>query len=746
MRSEKSQNNKSMKPIKIIAGGLLMFFALSATCAERTIFVNGNAVDGGDGSKNKPFRTIVQARDAIRAWKKTGAIKPDDRITVLVSPGVYRLENTFELTAEDSGTAGNPIIYRAEKYGTVNIHGGVTLPAGAFRPVTDKEILKRIPENARGKVLVCNLSGIITNGIEEMKPRFQGAPASPWLYFNGQPMTLARWPNTNENNGWAEFSKAVDTGLPKSDSPDPAMRKLHPGSFIFENDRPLRWNINEGVWLLGYWTHDWSEEIIKIGSYDPQNKVITLAEPHHYGIAAGTWGAAKRRFFAFNLLDELDAPGEWYLDRTRRLLYLYPPADMNNANIVLATLTKPMVKIIGASHIKLIGFNFEYSHSDGLILQNTRSVEIAGCRIANLAGSGISVDGYENIVRSCDIYNLGKSGISLNGGDRKNLINANNVAENNHIHHYGIFQRTYAPGIGANGCGQIARNNRIHDAPHNAFLYGGNEHLFEKNEVYRVVLETGDAGAFYTGRDWTSQGNVLRYNYIHDLGSGDPTHVNTMGVYLDDCDCGDTIDGNIFYRAGRAIMIGGGRDNYVLNNIVFECPIGLHIDSRGTTWKQWNNPSDPSWHLEAKAQKLNYTQPPWSVKYPKLARIMQEDPQWPLGNVVRRNIFVDCSKRVCDFDGNVRKILDKLDIDENLVINRTGKTNIAVVKDIKGFKNLIGTQDSPVDPGFVNPSLGNFALKQGTTILKEVPSFKPIPVAEIGIYIDDYRKTIPPKN
>ena len=62
-------------------------------------------------------------------------------------------------------------------------------------------------------------------------------------------------------------------------------------------------------------------------------------------------------------------------------------------------------------------------------------------------------------------------------------------------------------------------------------LYGGNEHLFELNEVYRVVMETGDAGAFYTGRDWTTQGNVLRHNFIHDLGGGDAKHVNTMGVY-----------------------------------------------------------------------------------------------------------------------------------------------------------------------------------------------------------------------
>ena len=115
--------------------------------------------------------------------------------------------------------------------------------------------------------------------------------------------------------GWAGFTKAVDTGLPKADATDPALRKPHPGSFVFDDPRPARWNLQEGVWLLGYWTHDWCDEVIRVASYDKERKVITLAAPHSYGIIGGTWGAAKRRFFALNALEELDAPGEWYLDR-----------------------------------------------------------------------------------------------------------------------------------------------------------------------------------------------------------------------------------------------------------------------------------------------------------------------------------------------------------------------------------------------------------------------------------------------
>lgn len=735
-----------MKSSTICAFLLCAVMVLGINGAEVAIYVSADASPNGDGSKSKPFNELEQARDFIRSARKSGKIKDTDSITVYLLPGTYKRTKTFELTAEDSGKKDSPIVYRSIKPDSVNLYGGITIAASEFHPLTDKTMLDRLVPEARGKVLVCDLAkyGI---SFELFKNKFRGSPVTPWLYINGTPMTLARYPNENQNDGWAMFSKAVDTGLPKPDSQNPELQKLHPGSFVFEDQRAARWNINDGVWLLGYWTHDWFEEVIKVASYDKEKKVITLAEPHMYGIAAGTWGMSKRRFFAMNLFDEIDSPGEWYLDRQRRLLYLYPPADFNKKSlIVLATLTQPLIKANSAQYVKFIGVSFEYSHGDGIVLDNTKGIEIAGCKIANLAGSGINVNGSENTIRSCDIYNLGKGGISLNGGDRKLLVSANNVAENNHIHHYGRFQRTYAAGVGVNGCGQIVKNNRIHDAPHNAVLYGGNEHLFEKNEVYRVVLETGDAGAFYTGRDWTSQGNVLRHNFIHHLGEGDTAHVNTMGVYLDDCDCGDTIDGNIFYRAGRAIMIGGGRDNIVVNNVVVECPIGIHIDSRGTTWKQWNNPSDPSWHLEAKAQRLNYTQPPWSVKYPKLARIMQEDPQWPLGNVLRNNLFFDCQKQIYDFDTNTRKILDRLEIADNLVINSTGHSKIAISKEIKGFRNLIGSADNPVDIGFKDIKNGNFSLNKEARLYKELPNFKPIPFEQIGLFKDEYRRVIPQKN
>jgi len=735
-----------MRLAMTLAVGMACALGLAA-CAfgEFKVYVAADAAAGGNGDERSPYQTLTQARDGIRQARKAGTLKSEDAVTVLIGPGVYRLEASFELTEQDSGTADAPVVYRALTRGQARIHGGVTLAPEAFQPVKDDRVSARLDPAVRGKVLVCDVAAAAGRGFAEFKAAYRGMPVGPWLYVDRQPMTLARWPNADAPDaGWTSFSKAIDTGLPQPQAADPALRKLHPGSFEYDDPRPARWNLDEGVWLLGYWTHDWSDEVIRIASYDREKKVIALAAPHSYGINGGTWGAAKRRFFALNALEELDAPGEWYLDRGPKQLYFYPARPLPGAQIVLTTLTQPLVKVSGAKHVKFVELAFEHVHSDGVVLSNAEAVEVAGCVVANCAGGGISVSGTGNTIRSCDVFNLGRGGIQLNGGDRQTLTPAGNLAVNNHVHHYGIFQRTYAPGIGVQGCGQTVRNNCIHDAPHNAVLYGGNEHRFELNEVYRVVMETGDAGAFYTGRDWTTQGNVLRHNYIHDLGGGDARHVNTMGVYLDDCDCGDTIVGNVFLRAGRAIMIGGGRDNPVLNNLVVDCPIGLHIDARGMTWKQWNDPQDSSWSLEEKAKRLNYTQPPWSTRYPRLAAIMNQSPREPLNNPIRRNVFVNCTQRVCDFDGNVRKLLDKLEIADNLAVNTTGAASgTAKAVEYQGFVNLSGTASAPVDLGFVDQAAGNFALRPNARLAKELPAFEPIPFAMIGLYTDEYRLELP---
>ena len=175
--------------------------------ADLNLYVDGNGPDG-NGSQERPFQSIQEARDTIRIMRRDGKLKQEDRVTVHVEPGVYPVRSSLTFDKNDGGSKENPVVYRATQPGSVRIQGGESLDAGTFQPVTDAAILKRLPEGARGKVLVCDLSTVVKEPFAEFKPSYRGVPVGPWLYVNHRPMTLARWPNADAAyEGWASFTR-----------------------------------------------------------------------------------------------------------------------------------------------------------------------------------------------------------------------------------------------------------------------------------------------------------------------------------------------------------------------------------------------------------------------------------------------------------------------------------------------------------------------------------------------------------
>ena len=185
------------------------------------------------------------------------------------------------------------------------------------------------------------------------------------------------------------------------------------------------------------------------------------------------------------------------------------------------------------------------------------------------------------------------------------------------------------------GVGHVIAHNLIHDAPFEAMYLRGNDHIVEYNEVHRVCLETGDAGALHTGRDYTWQGNIIRYNYWHDL-QGAGLH-GVTAVYLDDFSSGFTVHGNIFYRAGRGVQIGGGRHNTVTNNLFIQNHPSIHLDARGLGWASYYFNGVYPWLFERFAERGG-DQPPYSERYPRLQTLLADQPAVPKGNVITSNL------------------------------------------------------------------------------------------------------------
>ncbi|MHC4118189.1 MAG: right-handed parallel beta-helix repeat-containing protein, partial [Planctomycetota bacterium] len=531
--------------------------------------------------------------------------------TVWLRAGVYELDKPLVLTRDDSGSPGKPVAYRGWPGEQVCIVGGKQTVG--WRPVTDEAILRRLVPEARSRVLQVNLKAA---GIEDYG---QAKGGGLELFFDDRPMMPARWPN----EGFVKIA-----GLVEPDTVNVRGTKgSKTGKFMYDGDRPKRWAEESDIWVHGYWFWDWSDERHKVESIDTQKRIISVVPPYHrYGYRRGQW------FYAMNVLAELDSAGEWYLDRQTGILYFWPPAPIEKGNPVVS-ISDTLISLNAVSNVIFQSIILEACRDTAVVMTNCTNTKIAGCIVRNLGGRAVRIaGGSNNSVVSCDIYGTGGGAISLQGGERKSLTGGGHIAENNHIHHYGRWTRMYTPAISINGVGNRASHNLIHDAPHMAIGFGGNDHIIEFNEIHNVCLESNDAGAIYAGRDWTMRGTVIRHNYLHDITGFEGR--GCVGVYLDDMFCGTKILGNVFYRVTRAAFIGGGRDCTVENNIFVDCRPALHIDARAMGWAGYHVDTTMTQRLKA----MPYRSELWRQRYPRLTDILADEPAAPKGNVVARNV------------------------------------------------------------------------------------------------------------
>jgi hypothetical protein len=252
-------------------------------------------------------------------------------------------------------------------------------------------------------------------------------------------------------------------------------------------------------------------------------------------------------------------------------------------------------------------------------------------------------------------------------------------------------------------------HNLIHDLPHAAVLYAGNDHVIELNEVHNVALDSGDVGAFYTWNDWTSRGNIVRHNFVHHS-----TAANAF--YMDDGDSGDTVEGNVVYRTQYGPFIGGGHDNTVRDNLVIEARNGLHMDARGVP-RRYDVTDRHKMNLLG---SIDWRNPPWSTRYPDLLRIL-ERPELPVGNLLEDNALVGCGQPL-----HLEK--PAKDGDDRLRFS-TVRNNIVVA--------------ATADAGFVDAGRLDFRLRPDSPLAAKLPRLKDIPFERIGLYRDQYRKTLP---
>ena len=555
--------------------------------------------DTNPGTASAPFATLVRARDAIRLLKSSSGL-PSGGVTVWLHAGHYDLPSTVVFDSRDAGAAGQPILYAGAAGEHVALTGARSLDPTWFTLVTSASpSWSRLDPSAQGKVYAVNLYDHGITDLGTLKNRGMGlsATAPLELLSNGHPMTLAQWPNCGQ-------SLALTATSPSD----------HQVTYL--GSRPERWTKAQDIWAHGFWGNDWADYHLKVTSIDPVTKTVTFTNPpSNYGI--GT----NRPYCVYNLLEELDEPGEFYADRATGILYFWSTSTLTTSTLQVSMLEGPLLQLTGAHDVIFRNLTFECSRGGLMKIDAANNNRLELCLLRNAGQYGVQINGISSGVDQCEITDCGEDGVILNGGNRATLTPGNNFATNSVIHKISRISWTYHPAIYLQSCGNLAAHNLIEDLPHAGIIYSGNNHRIEYNEITRVVQMASDAGAIYTGRDWGFRGNNIHYNFIHHIESNRTAH-GTNGVYLDDCGSSAAVFGNVFYRiAGGAIFCGGGRDNISTNNLIASCYTGL-CDGDYARALINNTPGSSFNFLERlSAEGIHYQQDPWLSAYPALAKI-----------------------------------------------------------------------------------------------------------------------------
>jgi hypothetical protein len=478
-----------------MAALLLVAYGSSAQAASYFVATDGN--DANQGTLASPFATLQRAQQAAR--KAAGR----EAVTVFVREGTHYLPETLIFTAEDSGTKAAPVVYQAYQKEQAAISGGVRLKDLKWTPYK--------------------------NGI--MQAKTPAGTAFDQLFVDGVRQPMARYPNFDPQqrhfNGYA-----ADAISPQ---------------------RAARWKDPAGGFIHAIHAAEWGG----------MHYVITGKGANNQLTYEGGWqnnrpmGMHDQFRMVENIFEELDAPGEWFLDGKTNTLYFYPPANVDLSKAVVeAVRLRHLVEFRGTEQspvrfVALKGLTFRHAartfmdnkeplvRSDwttyrggAIFCTGTEDCSLEDCFIDQVGGNAVFVNNYNRrfVVRGCHIAQAGANGVAF-VGDR----DAARVPRdwNDHSQRFATLDRTPGPKTAnypadclVDDCliylsgrvekqtspvqielsqGITVRHCSLYDVPRAGInigdgCWGG--HVIEFCDIFDTVKETGDHGSFNSwGRD-----------------------------------------------------------------------------------------------------------------------------------------------------------------------------------------------------------------------------------------------------
>lgn len=700
------------------------------------IFVSTVGDDSGDGSEEEPLRTLEKAIDVANEMREDS----DKLIEILLREGTYSVTNTIKIINSQKDNSLLKIsAYQDEK---VTINAGVDIPLSAMN-IADSDFTNAIIDKPNaGSVLQYNLKDAQIEDFGEISLRghliSDEKEAQAELSLNGEVQKLAGWPN-GEYTGLIkpidsnEYGKRTKSGIANG------------CSFKVNYDRPSQWSKPEQAWLSGTIGPNYEFDYYPVSRFDSKEKRVYLSR----GALEKYYTEPYYRFE--NVPEELDEPGEYYIDRQSGMLYFYPPEDAPKDSVLTITMSTPtldvsrkapnsMFRIENSKNIVFENLIFKGGRGSAITGKNNSNIKFINCEINSFGENGIRFDASTDItISDCKIHDVGQDGILfVSCGNYQTLSPSNIVVSNNDIYNFARLERSYKTGIdfGYRCVGATAANNHIHNGPHAGMIFYGVNNDIYGNEFDHLVTEFSDMDALYCNNSsypW-ERGNKIHNNYFHDIGKSSMNgrhQINVRAIRTDNRGCGLNIYENLFYNIGDggngngnngigAITAEGTR-NRIFNNLFVDCNEAyfntlqykeIETADDGTLYPdtiinssgvEVANTINGAKVADLKKQMEKYL-PVYGKQFPELYNYFYEHPNMSKTNEFKNNMIINISIPLSNFNGTQ---------------NEEGFRGSQMLTAASG--NYVSTSD----PGFVSYDNGNLELSSSATSLVEgLPKFE----------------------
>jgi hypothetical protein len=623
-----------------------------------------------------PFATVKRAQEAVRALVK--ARKEPRPVRVVLRAGTYYLNSPLDFGPEDSGTKEAQVIYRAAEGEKVVLSGGRRLDGGRWGEVNGhKAWVIDIPE--------------VKNDLWRFRQ----------LFVNGDRCPRTRLPKQGEYRieslpGYAgDFLRS------------PTKRFIYAPGHIESTWRNL-----QDVEVVGITR--WLDNRLPIESVAAKTRTVTFDRPSLFALVSEN---KPGPYWIENVFEAMDTPGQWYLDRSRGVLYYLPRSDekMSSAEIIAPRLAQ-VLRVVGRGGTPVHDLRFEglnFAHTEwqppadyasslqagievpgALLFDHAERCSVANCSIAHIGNYGIEVSvGCADIeILRNQISDIGAGGIRIGhffswetdgsgrlterGMQRKAAMpkgphSQRITVADNEIAHCGRFSPEAAGVFVGDNANTKVIHNHIHDLFYSGISVGSvqdfgpsqaTDNIIEYNHVHDIGKGMlSDLGGIYT---CSSPRTRIRFNLIHDVSRRE---YGGWGVYLDEGSHDLLIQKNVVYHCqDGALFAHHNHDITAENNIIASNRV-VQVDRGGIG----------GFELTCRRNLIFYKD----------------------GKAIGDYGSEQCGRKVCAFDNN-------------LYWNTSGKPVLFGKRTFAEWQAIGQDKNSLMaDPMFVNPDKGDFRLR-----------------------------------